>query len=241
MIKTKIFKVILYSVFCIIPNFIVNAQVVINAGVGGNATTNILKRLEKDVLNEKPDLVILMVGTNDMLNSKKMISYKTYRKNMKVLVDKIKKSGSDVLLMSSPPADSVYLFERHNKEIFKESPNEKLNKIRGIVSKIALDKQVYFLDVYQAFVNLNVPKHNKDLFFRNAMNSGARDGVHPTVLGYHFIAELVFQYLKKNSLLEAYNKIICLGDSITNGSGVKDKVQAYPGVLQSLIDANIRK
>jgi lysophospholipase L1-like esterase len=240
MIKMKVFKVILCGVFCVITSFNVNAQVVINAGVGGNATTNILKRLEKDVLNKNPDFVILMVGTNDMLNSKKMISYTSYRKNMKTIVDKIKKSGSDVLLMSSPPADSVYLFERHNKIMFKESPNEKLNKTRAIVSKIATDNQLYFLDVYQAFVNLNLPKHNKDLFFRNAMNSGASDGVHPTVLGYHFIAELVFQYLKKNHLLQAYNKIICLGDSITNGSGVKNKEQAYPGVLQSLIVANIK-
>jgi len=45
---------------------------VINSGIKGNTTTDILGRLKKDVLDKKPDLVILMVGTNDMLNSKKM-------------------------------------------------------------------------------------------------------------------------------------------------------------------------
>ena len=210
---------------------------VINAGVGGNTTVNLLGRLEKDVLSEKPDLVILMVGTNDMLNSKKMISYKTYRKNLEKLVKSIKKNGSDVLLMSSPRVDSVYLYERHTKQAFSETPNQKLKKASVIVSKIAAKNQLHFLDVHQAFGDLNLPRHNEDLFIRNPKNSNARDGVHPTALGYHFIGELVFQYLQKNDLLDTNNKIICFGDSITNGSGVKDKAHAYPGVLQGLINA----
>ena len=49
----------------------VNAEdtTVINAGVGGNTTRNLLKRVKKDVLAKKPDVVVMMVGTNDALNS----------------------------------------------------------------------------------------------------------------------------------------------------------------------------
>ncbi|WP_405296617.1 GDSL-type esterase/lipase family protein [Algibacter sp. Ld11] len=232
----KCFTLKIFFVLFFIGTLNVSGQV-INAGVGGNTTVNLLSRLEKDVLSEKPDLVILMVGTNDMVNSRKMISYKTYRKNLKKLVKSIKKNGSDMLLMSSPRVDSVYLYERHNKALFTHAPNEKLNKTREIVSKIARKKKVHFLDIYQAFSDLNLPKHNEDLFIRNAMNSNARDGVHPTALGYRFIGELVFQYLKNNKLLDRNNKIVCFGDSITNGSGVKDKADAYPGILTSLISA----
>ena len=39
----------------------VNAKdtTVVNAGVGGNSTRNLLKRVEKDVLAKKPDVVIM--------------------------------------------------------------------------------------------------------------------------------------------------------------------------------------
>ena len=154
------------------------------------------------------------------------------KSKIEALVNKIKKSGSDILLMSSPPADSLYLFERHDKTLFKESPNEKLIRTRHIVSKIASDNQLYFLDIYQAFSDLNVPKHNTDLFFRNVRNSNARDGVHPTVLGYRFIAQNVYQYLKDNELLETNTKIICLGDSITRGG---KEGSNYPAYLHGLI------
>jgi len=165
-----------------------------------------------------------------------MNSYKSYKKNVKTLVNKIDKTGSDVLLMSSPPVDSVYLFERHDKSLFKESPNQKLNNAREIVSQIASQNELYFLDIYQHFTDLNLPEHNKDLFFRNVLNSNTRDGVHLTALGYRFLAELVFQYLKVNNLLGKYDKIICLGDSITNGSGVENKEKAYPGVLRGMLN-----
>lgn len=219
----------------ILLSFTISHGQVINAGVGGNNSKNLLARLEKDVLDKKPGLVILMVGTNDMLNSKKMISYEQYQENIEQLVIEIKKTNSEILLMSSPTVDSIYLYERHDKTLFTESPNEKLNNTRKIVSKIAADNELYFLDVYQAFSDLNLPKHNEDLFIRNSMNSGARDGVHLTALGYHFMGELVFHFLKDNKLLDVNKKIICFGDSITNGSGVKKKKLAYPGVLQSLI------
>ena len=44
-----------------------NEVEVINAGVGGNSSANLLKRVHEDVIAKQPDLVILMVGTNDAL------------------------------------------------------------------------------------------------------------------------------------------------------------------------------
>src|SRR6185437_765682 len=38
---------------------------VINAGIGGERTDQALRRLEKDVIARKPNLVTIMYGTND--------------------------------------------------------------------------------------------------------------------------------------------------------------------------------
>ncbi|MFY0652434.1 MAG: esterase [Cyclobacteriaceae bacterium] len=209
-----------------------NAQVV-NAGVGGNTTKDLLNRIDRDVLNQEADLVILMVGTNDMLNSKKMITYQEYQKNLEEIIQSIKQRGSEVLLMSSPPVDSAYLFTRHDRKLFNETPNEKINAVGNIVSAVAKQLGIFFFDLNAKFKELNLPKHNEDLFIKNPQNSGKTDGVHPTALGYRFIAENIFFFLKENKLLKPDIKIVCFGDSITKGSGATVN---YPSYLADRIE-----
>lgn len=205
---------------------------VINAGVGGNNTNDLLKRIDKDVLENKPDLVVLMVGTNDMLNSKKMIDYKVYQNNLDEIIQKIKASGSKLLLMNPIPADSEYLFMRHDKSLFIEAPNIKLDKAGGIVKDLAKQHEVLFYDLNAEFRALNLPQHNQDVFIKNEKNSGKTDGVHPTAFGYQFIAKNVFQFLEENDLIKPNKKIICFGDSITRGDA---HGKNYPSYLNALI------
>ncbi|WP_430933835.1 SGNH/GDSL hydrolase family protein [Saccharicrinis sp. 156] len=213
---------------------------IVNKGVGGNSTLDLLKRLDKDVLKENPDLVILMVGANDMLNSRKMLSYAQYSENLEKIVRTVKESGSQVLMMSSPPVDSAYLFQRHDRTKYKQAPNEIMDSVSHIVKGIAFKNKVLFVNLFEEFMALSVPVYNQDLFIRNIKNSNKADGVHPTSLGYHFIANVIYQYLKENKLLKNYKKIICFGDSITNGAGAKGsgtvKGENYPSYLNKLIN-----
>jgi lysophospholipase L1-like esterase len=39
---------------------------VVNAGVNGDTTLNLLRRVERDVVRRRPDLVVIMVGLNDI-------------------------------------------------------------------------------------------------------------------------------------------------------------------------------
>jgi acyl-CoA thioesterase I len=74
---------------------------VVNAGVSGDTTADGLARLDWS-LADKPDLVILELGANDMLRG---IDPKLARANLAALIAKIRKSGSKVLLagMKSVP------------------------------------------------------------------------------------------------------------------------------------------
>ena len=222
------------TINCSISNAVSTKQTeVINAGVGGNTSSDLLKRIDEDVLVHQPDLVLLMVGTNDMLNSRKMIGYEEYTSNMEVLIKKIETSGSELLLISSIPADSTYLFTRHDKRLFKESPNQKIDSIGKIVEQLAMENLIYFFDLNAEFKQLNLPLHNRDMLIRNVKNSGKTDGVHPTALGYRFIAENVYHFLKENKLIGEAKKIICYGDSITRGGGNGANYPAYLGELIS--------
>ena len=123
--------------------------------------------------------------------------------------------------MSSPPVDSTWLFARHDRNLYAQAPNEIMDSVSRIVNNVASENEALFLNIFEKFKELNLPKHNEDLFLRNPKNSGAKDGVHPTTLGYHFIAANAFQLLKENKLLDKGMKIVCFGDSITYGSGSK--------------------
>lgn len=230
---TKNMSIKLYKALFIVIGLLLMAlptyAQVINAGVGGNTTGNLLMRVDMDVLEQNPDLIILMVGTNDMLNSKKMVSYSEYATNLQVLVKKMANKNSKVVLMSSPPVDSAYLFTRHDRNLFTDAPNKKIDSIGLIVKQVASNHGVYFYHLNSKFKELNLPQHNQDLFIKNERNSSRSDGVHPTALGYRFIAENIFTFLDENELLKPEIKIVCFGDSITQGSGADENYPFYLG------------
>ncbi len=190
-----------------------------NRGVAGNTTFDLLERVYSDVVALTPDLTIVMVGTNDMLNSRKVVSYDDYRANLIKLTQMIQSHGSDVMLISPLPADSEYLFERHDKSKYAGHPSDVMQTVSRIVEDVALNYDCHFVDLHKEFVDRNLPKHNKDIYIRNERNSRVKDGVHPTAAGYTLIGETLWSYFVEHNLVGRYRRIVCLGDSITKGTG----------------------
>jgi lysophospholipase L1-like esterase len=69
---------------------------IINAGHGGDTTARALERLEKDVLERNPRLVIILLGGNDARYG--VPPEETFR-NLSCIIDKIRERGSAVLLL----------------------------------------------------------------------------------------------------------------------------------------------
>ncbi|MFK5937807.1 MAG: GDSL-type esterase/lipase family protein [Sulfurimonas sp.] len=90
---------------------------VINAGVSGEESSEGLKRLAK-FLKEKPDIVILCHGGNDILRKHSM---QVLKKNLLTMVDMIEKSGAIVILVGVPDF-SYKIFSPHSlyAEVAKE-------------------------------------------------------------------------------------------------------------------------
>ncbi|MDX2429347.1 MAG: GDSL-type esterase/lipase family protein, partial [Bacteroides sp.] len=175
-------------------------KLMMNKGLAGNISSDLLERIESDVLAENPDLVLLMVGTNDMLNSMKMTSYAEYSSRLTEIVRSLKKSKIELLLLSPPTVDSAYLFERHDRSLFREGPNQKLDSISRIMEHVSIREEVGFLDINKCFRVLHLPEHNLDSYIQNEKNSGKRDGVHLTAYGNSFLARMILDYFahKKN-------------------------------------------
>ena len=79
---------------------------VINAGVNGDTSADVLARVE-DIVKQTPDLVLLGVGGNDVLQR---ISPDTTHANINATVDRLKSANIDVVLIAEPYFSTSALF-----------------------------------------------------------------------------------------------------------------------------------
>lgn len=205
---------------------------VVNAGVNGNNTRNLLARFESDCLAHQPDLVIIMVGTNDM-NNGKHVPIDEYEANLNKLAKQVTTNGSKLLLMSILPFYEPYLLTRHPVEFFQpEGPLGRREIVNAVIEKVAREHELAFFDIGKLFEKVGKIGLDKDSLLRNEANSGRTDGVHPTPNGYRFLALAVSQFIRCQGL--PTGRIVCLGDSITRGDGSIAK-ESYPAYLRKLL------
>jgi len=81
---------------------------ILNKGVGGNTTAMAAKRFQRDVLDAKPDLVVIQFGINDAAvdvwktppGTSSRVSLADYEKNLRSFVSEIREGGGEVILMT---------------------------------------------------------------------------------------------------------------------------------------------
>jgi len=179
----------------------------------------------------------LKVGTNDMVNSRKLIPLKQYEKNLTQLVQKIKKSGAKILLATILPVKDEYLFSRHERTLYDLPPSQKVQQANAVIRQIAKKEQIEIVDLYELFTKNGEVKTTADSWMQNEANTGYPDGVHPNGSGYEAIAKAILEVIRAKKLPET--GIICFGDSITYGSKVPGagttEGQTYAAWLQKLL------
>lgn len=213
----------------------INTPRIINSGIGGNNTNEMLARLDRDCLTYKPRLTILMAGTNDM-NSVKYVPLDLYERNMDAMATQITGSGSVLILMTILPSFEPYLFTRHPKEFYQpEGVPERRRQVNEVIKRIAIKHDAHLLDIEKRFSAVGKIGLDKDSLISNEANSNKTDGIHPTANGYRFIGLALFDYITDHKL--PVDTIVCFGDSITKGDGSTTK-DSYPGNLFQLLTAS---
>ena len=234
---------ILFSLFLVMPfNYLYSQSFteIINRGIPGNSSGQLLERIHKDVINEQPDMVIILVGTNDLLNTQKLVSVETFKQNINLLTDSCIEHHIPVVLVSPPTVDPIYLYQRHDSVKFGISPIKKLEQGRDAMKQVCKEKDIPFVDLLSFLQYFNIPRHNSDDIIINLKNSNAVDGVHFTKKGNELLANYIYCHLLATFDLSKIKKIVCFGDSITNGVYMEgagtSEGDTYPAVLKRLIN-----
>lgn len=149
---------------------------ILNRGVGGDRTEELLARWETDCEDLHADVLSLMIGVNDVWritgewNGQTYIGPEEYEKNYRELLDRALTSGVRDLILCSPTT-------------IENGKNPKLTNLlaerRDIVKQFATEyKAVYVpMQEYQA----QLLKSRPDIMW-------TADGCHPTIVGHTALA-----------------------------------------------------
>ena len=161
---------------------------VVGAGISGNKVPDLQKRLERDVLSEKPTIVVIYIGINDVWhgekNPAKGTSKEQFESGLKDVIGRIKNAGARVILCT-PSVIGEKVDGGNNLDA-------KLDAYAAISRTVAKDAQVQLCDLRQAFVDY-LKKHNPDNKASGILTS---DRVHLNPAGNELVAGVIMKSLE---------------------------------------------
>lgn len=153
---------------------------VLNRGIGGDRTTDLLARVERDVAAEQPDAVVMLIGINDIwrrFDAGEITTEAQFRENYQKLVEIIRGTGAKLILIQPFVLDVI---GRQNFRPYVDAFNKIIREIaNGEIPLVPMD------EIFRGL--------SQDI----APDKFAADGIHPTHRGCRYIANLAVKELKK--------------------------------------------
>jgi len=150
-----------------------NNEKIINRGIGGNKTSDILERLG-EITNRKPKKIFLMIGINDLANNESNNLINNYNEIIKEI--KSESKGTEIYIQSILPI---------NNEIkYLKISNEDIINTNHELKKIAEENNLNYIDLYNKFLKNDLL--DSDLTI---------DGVHLNANGYKIWKSEIDEYI----------------------------------------------
>jgi lysophospholipase L1-like esterase len=199
---------------------------VYNKGIGGQNSEQGRARFERDVVGLKPDYVFIYFGLNDTLNEPRFLSLDKFIANLEWMANRAREAGIKPVLCTIHRVIEEPLFKRHKREAYgDEGPNGKVARYNAAIKDLAAKKDVPLADFAGTVEKAG-----------NYSRIVSADGVHLTPAGYELLAKTFHNVVAGE--LKGDRKIVCIGDSVTFGAGVKGsgtvEGETYPAYLKKL-------
>lgn len=164
-----------------------NQYELIGAGIGGNKIYDLFLRMDKDVLNKEPNVVVIWVGVNDVWHKSMMgtgTDYDKFGLFYDAVVKKIQVKGAKVVLVT--PAVIGERFDQSNPQ------DGELNLYSNWIRKYAAEKQIALVDCRKLFLDYSTKNNTKNA------DKGilTYDRVHLNDAGNQLVADAVWEAIK---------------------------------------------
>lgn len=148
---------------------------------GGHKVTDLLKRVDKDVLAKKPTYVVIQIGVNDASAG---VTPELFKAQLTELIDKLQQGEAQVIQCTC-----TCRIEGYDPE---NAMDKKLDALAEVARAIAKEKQLRLVDLRQAFIDYwktNNPENKPKGFL-------TYDGNHWTETGHKYVAEQMMKKFK---------------------------------------------
>jgi acyl-CoA thioesterase-1 len=152
----------------------------VNRGISGQTTPQILLRFRQDVIALRPEIVVILAGTNDVAENTGPSSLAGIEDNLMSMVDLARANGVRPILASVLPA-TAYPWRPEIK------PIDKILALNSWMVEYAAKQGVCYVDYYSVMVN---DKQGLKIEW-------TIDGIHPNAAGYAAMAPLVADAIAK--------------------------------------------
>jgi len=150
----------------------------INKGIGGETTSQMLARFQRDVIDLKPRAVVIMAGINDIAENTGLIPIPKVAQNIFTMAEMAKAHDIQVVLCSTLPAHDFPWRPGLN-------PEQKVPKLNALIEKYAQENNLIYINYFAVMAD-------NENGLRNELGY---DGVHPNAAGYAVMEPLLLQGL----------------------------------------------
>ncbi|MEH6309052.1 SGNH/GDSL hydrolase family protein [Olivibacter sp. CPCC 100613] len=152
----------------------------INRGIGGQTSPQLLVRFRQDVVDLKPDVVVILAGINDIAENTGPTKIENVAGNIMSMTEIARANNIQVIICAVLPA---LRFSWH-PEI---NPVQSIRELNQVLKAFAKKEGYPFVDYYHAM--LDERQGLKDKL--------SEDGVHPNLAGYKIMEPLVEKAIQK--------------------------------------------
>ena len=160
---------------------------IVGAGISGNKIYDLYLRLEKDVIDQPPDVVFIWVGVNDVWHKSSYgtgTDYDKFGKFYDAVVKKIQATGSKVIVVT-PAA----IGERKD---YSNSQDGDLNLYSNWMRKYAADNSLGLVDLRKTFHEYSVDNNPNN----DEKGILTTDRVHLNAKGNAFVADQMLKAIQ---------------------------------------------
>lgn len=153
-----------------------------NKGVSGNEVCDLLARVQRDVIDLKPDAVVMMIGINNTLHRFKYgkeLNYKLFESDLVTLIKKLKDAGIVVIFLEP------FLLPAPDKKRMRPVFDKELEIIQRICVEMC-DEFVAYDEMFNGLCE------------SHPYTEYSEDGVHPTFKGSNLIANVAIKAIRKH-------------------------------------------